>query len=158
MSHTSRSETELPSYEDIIGNKRPLQCIDENAEPRPLRGQGQRLLDQLTTVRAQRVRSIVDEHVMDVVERQALRGVGKVTVALIPSDTAGLQESEYCDSHIGPCSLLGHAMFKHGYSSCWTTTIDWSLAARQPMVSSVACAIWSYRQSNTSNVSTRGYG
>lgn len=66
----------LPSYEEsLIGN-----TIQDR------RPDGQRILDSLTTVRAQHIRSTVNTHIYPLIERRAERGLSRTVLALIPSN------------------------------------------------------------------------
>jgi len=76
MSHDEKSpDQNLPSYEDSI-TTRPF--VDNRAD-------GQRILDQLTTARAQNIRLVVDAQIYPIIERRAERGISQTVLALIPS-------------------------------------------------------------------------
>ncbi|KAF2115285.1 hypothetical protein BDV96DRAFT_460244, partial [Lophiotrema nucula] len=47
---------------------------------------GQQILDNLTLVRAQQVRAVIDNDIIPLVEQQALYGIAQTTIAMIPSD------------------------------------------------------------------------
>lgn len=83
----SKSENLLPSYEESINTKLSYGSTD----PTP---RGQQLLDRLTLVRAEHVRSVVNEHIWPALERQAVRGIAKSTVALMPADIVGSAQEE----------------------------------------------------------------
>lgn len=68
----------LPSYAESV--QRPLN------PPTPSTSRGQNILDQLTLVRAQHIRSIIDNHILPVVEEQAAFGIAQSIIALVPSD------------------------------------------------------------------------
>jgi len=69
-------KSNLPSYEEsVTGNS--------FQDHRP---DGQRILDQLTTVRAQHIRSTVNTQIYPIIERRAERGLSQTVLALIPSN------------------------------------------------------------------------
>jgi hypothetical protein len=93
----SRNEKEpsLPSYEDsVAGSSTGTSQINRvQAPPR-----GQQLLDQLTLVRAEHIRSVIDDHIFPLVEKQALYGISRTLIAMIPSDVpipAPAEKSEF---------------------------------------------------------------
>ncbi|ORY13321.1 hypothetical protein BCR34DRAFT_623927 [Clohesyomyces aquaticus] len=55
---------------------------------------GQQILDQLTLVRAQHIRSVINEHIIPLVEQQAMYGIAQTTIAMIPSDVSLPAEEE----------------------------------------------------------------
>ncbi|KAF2240813.1 hypothetical protein BU26DRAFT_191179 [Trematosphaeria pertusa] len=70
----------LPSYsESILQQTANLPTI-------PSTSRGQQILDQLTLVRAQHIRSIINAHILPLVEQQAAYGIAQTTIALLPSD------------------------------------------------------------------------
>ncbi|KAF2268624.1 hypothetical protein CC78DRAFT_530058 [Lojkania enalia] len=77
---------DLPAYEDLINPSRarvgPQSRITRTQSP----SRGQQILDQLTLVRAQHIRSIIDNHIIPIVEQQALYGIAQTIIAMIPSD------------------------------------------------------------------------
>jgi hypothetical protein len=73
---TYDQKSNLPSYEEsVTGNS--------FQDHRP---DGQRILDQLTTVRAQQIRSTVNTQIYPVIARRAERGLSQTVLALIPSN------------------------------------------------------------------------
>jgi hypothetical protein len=74
MSHDEKLD--LPSYEDSVSNN----------TFQDFRPHGQKIRDQLTTVRAKHVRSTVDTHIYPLIERRAERGLSQTVLALIPSN------------------------------------------------------------------------
>ena len=53
---------------------------------RPHAHRGQRILDQLTLTRAQHIQSIIDTHIIPLVEERASYGIAQTTIAMLPSD------------------------------------------------------------------------
>ena len=53
---------------------------------RPTAHRGQRILDQLTLTRAQHIHSVIDNHIIPLVEERASYGIAQTTIAMIPSD------------------------------------------------------------------------
>lgn len=104
MLHAPKLETDLPSYEEVTKDERLSSRTSDDVESQPSRSRGQRVFDQMTVNWAQHVRAIVGDYVMGKVERKALRGVGKVTIALMPRDTASSQEGGYRDSRCYSCN------------------------------------------------------
>jgi hypothetical protein len=49
---------------------------------------GQNLLDQLTLVRTQHLRSTINKHILPIVDEQATYGIAKTIIALVPSDVS----------------------------------------------------------------------
>jgi hypothetical protein len=47
---------------------------------------GQNILDQLTLTRTTHIQSIINTHIIPVIEQQALYGIAKTTIAMLPSD------------------------------------------------------------------------
>lgn len=47
---------------------------------------GQNILDQLTLSRAQHIQSVIDTHILPLVEQQASYGIAHTVIALLPSD------------------------------------------------------------------------
>lgn len=78
----------LPSYEDsVTGNPtRATRFQNSQITRTQSPSRGQQLLDQLTLVRAQHIRAVIDEHILPLVEQQALYGIAQTTIAMIPSD------------------------------------------------------------------------
>jgi len=74
-SSMSKEANEPPSYDEVA--KLPYQ--DD-------RSGGQRLIDQLTGVRAEHTRRIVDEKICSVIQERAKHGLSKTTIVLIPSN------------------------------------------------------------------------
>lgn len=71
----SKEPNELPSYEEVT----KLTYQDD-------RSSGQRLINQLTAVRAEHTRRIADEHICPSIRKRAEDGLSKTTVVLIPSN------------------------------------------------------------------------
>lgn len=69
----------LPSYEDSINSAFTPASTQSTSR-------GQQLLDQLTIVRAQHIRTVINTHIIPLVEQQALYGIAQTTIAMIPSD------------------------------------------------------------------------
>ncbi|KAF2631639.1 hypothetical protein BU25DRAFT_192560 [Macroventuria anomochaeta] len=53
---------------------------------RPTAHRGQRILDQLTLTRAQHIQSVIDTHIIPLVEERASYGIAQTTIAMLPSD------------------------------------------------------------------------
>lgn len=81
MADMSPNEKEgyLPSYSESI------QQQSQNY-PTSTTNRGQNILDQLTLVRAQHIRSVIDDQLLPLVEQQASYGIAQTTIALLPSD------------------------------------------------------------------------
>ncbi|OCL04773.1 hypothetical protein AOQ84DRAFT_110374 [Glonium stellatum] len=87
-------DTLLPSYEESIGNIVPEQDFPVETP------KGQKILDQLTVTRTQQILSVIEESIYPRVEHQAVCGIAKTTVALIPSD-AMVSQGEDTKSEFG---------------------------------------------------------
>ncbi|KAH7115177.1 hypothetical protein B0J11DRAFT_126235 [Dendryphion nanum] len=77
----------LPSYEDSLtfttpSNRFRTSQINRTQSP----SRGQQILDNLTLVRAQHLRTIINEQIIPIVEQQSLYGIAQTTIAMIPSD------------------------------------------------------------------------
>lgn len=72
----SRNEKEElpPSYTEVPNFSRP------NAH------RGQQILDQLTLTRAHHIQSVIDTHIIPLVEERASYGIAQTTIAMLPSD------------------------------------------------------------------------
>ena len=72
----SRNEKEElpPSYTEVPNFSRP------NAH------RGQQILDQLTITRAHHIQSVIDTHIIPLVEERASYGIAQTTIAMLPSD------------------------------------------------------------------------
>ena len=79
----SDEKISLPSYEESVTGS-------AFQDQRP---DGQRILDSLTTVRAQHIRATVNTHIFPVIERRAERGLSQTVLALIPSNAMAIDES-----------------------------------------------------------------
>lgn len=73
MSHDEKEELP-PSYTEAPNFSRP------NAH------RGQQILDQLTLTRAHHIQSVIDTHIIPLVEERASYGIAQTTIALLPSD------------------------------------------------------------------------
>ena len=83
----SRNEKDgLPSYLESTGLSQTTRTIP------PARGT--QILDQLTLVRAQQIRSVIDNEIIPLVEQQASYGIAQTIIAMIPSDVALPAEEE----------------------------------------------------------------
>ncbi|KAF2195263.1 hypothetical protein K469DRAFT_722525 [Zopfia rhizophila CBS 207.26] len=86
----SRNEKDgfLPSYEESI-----------NPNPTASPSRGQQILDNLTLVRAQHIRSVINDQIIPLVEQQAMYGIAQTTIAMVPSDvvlpTEETEKSEF---------------------------------------------------------------
>jgi len=79
----SDEKLSLPSYEESVTGS-------TFQDQRP---DGQRILDSLTTVRAQHIRATVITHIFPVIERRAERGLSQTVLALIPSNAMAIDEN-----------------------------------------------------------------
>ncbi|KAF2477863.1 uncharacterized protein BDR25DRAFT_4745 [Lindgomyces ingoldianus] len=80
-----------PSYEESLKSSNTGRSqITRTYSP----SRGQQILDQLTLVRAQHLRSVINEHLIPLVEQQAMYGIAQTTIAMIPSDVALPAEEE----------------------------------------------------------------
>jgi hypothetical protein len=82
-----------PSYSESISQQSTTPSI-----PGPSITRGQNLLDQLTLVRAQNIRSVIEDHILPRVEEQAAYGISRSIIALLPSDIplpAAEEKSEF---------------------------------------------------------------
>jgi hypothetical protein len=73
MSRNDKEELP-PSYTEVPNFSRP------NAH------RGQQILDQLTLTRAHHIQSIIDTHIIPLVEERASYGIAQTTIAMLPSD------------------------------------------------------------------------
>lgn len=92
----------LPSYEDAlnpISSNPPARFQNSQITRTQSPSRGQQILDNLTLVRAQHLTAIINEHVIPIVEQQALYGIAQTTIAMIPSDvpipTEETEKSEF---------------------------------------------------------------
>ncbi|KAF2727257.1 hypothetical protein EJ04DRAFT_517383 [Polyplosphaeria fusca] len=76
MATHEKDDGSLPSYEDSVD---PLRQTHFSSR-------GQQILDRLALVRAQHLRSLIDDQIIPIVEQQALYGIAQTTIAMIPSD------------------------------------------------------------------------
>ncbi|KAJ4312595.1 hypothetical protein N0V94_007367 [Neodidymelliopsis sp. IMI 364377] len=53
---------------------------------RPSANRGQQILDQLTLTRAHHIQSVIDTHIIPLVEERASYGIAQTTIAMLPSD------------------------------------------------------------------------
>ncbi|KAF2417521.1 hypothetical protein EJ08DRAFT_654499 [Tothia fuscella] len=86
MSRDHKSDGFLPSYEESVTGDSTY------TDSRP---GGQRLLDQLIIVRAQHIRSVVDDQITPLIERRAKLGISKTIITLIPSNIFVANRSEF---------------------------------------------------------------
>lgn len=59
---------------------------------------GQQILDQLTLTRTHHIRSVINTHIIPLVEKRASYGIAKTTIAILPSDIplpAAREKSEF---------------------------------------------------------------
>ncbi|KAF2796551.1 hypothetical protein K505DRAFT_237415 [Melanomma pulvis-pyrius CBS 109.77] len=76
----SRNEKDgLPSYSESLNTN------STGLSPIPT-SRGPQILDQLTLVRAQHIRSVIDNAIIPLVEQQASYGIAQTIIAMIPSD------------------------------------------------------------------------
>lgn len=73
MSRNQKEELP-PSYTEVPNFSRP------NAH------RGQHILDQLTLTRAHHIQSVIDTHIIPLVEQRASFGIAQTTIAMLPSD------------------------------------------------------------------------
>lgn len=73
MSNMDKEELP-PSYTEVPNFSRP------NAH------RGQQILDQLTLTRAHHIQSVIDTHIIPLVEERASYGIAQTTIAILPSD------------------------------------------------------------------------
>ncbi|KAF1963449.1 hypothetical protein CC80DRAFT_486833 [Byssothecium circinans] len=78
---SSEKDNFPPSYFESISQQTPSTSISATSTLR-----GQNLLDQLTLVRAQNIRSVIEDHILPLVEQQAAHGIAQTIIALLPSD------------------------------------------------------------------------
>lgn len=67
-----------PSYSESQG----LSLSSRTTSP----NRGQQILDQLTLTRATHIQSIVNDHIIPIIEQQASFGIAQTTIAMLPSD------------------------------------------------------------------------
>ena len=85
MSRTEKDELP-PSYTEVFDFSR-------SKAPR-----GQQILDQLTLTRTHHIQSIINTHIIPLVEERASYGIAKTTIAMLPSDIplpAAREKSEF---------------------------------------------------------------
>ncbi|KAF2835654.1 hypothetical protein M501DRAFT_941589 [Patellaria atrata CBS 101060] len=73
----------LPSYEDSIRSEDSKTPSSIAHQRRP---DGQDLVNHLTNVRGQHLSKLIDERILPLLEQQALYGIARTTIALVPSD------------------------------------------------------------------------
>jgi hypothetical protein len=77
----------LPSYEESINGTWPTsRSADSLLQNTSSLSRGQRILDNLTLVRSRHIRTVVDTHIIALIEQQAHHGIAHTTIAMIPSD------------------------------------------------------------------------
>ncbi|KAF2711739.1 hypothetical protein K504DRAFT_428438 [Pleomassaria siparia CBS 279.74] len=79
----------LPSYTEALTHSN---LTASPFTPSPTRGP--QILDELTLVRAQHIRSVIHNSIVPLVEQQASYGIAQTTIALIPSDVPLPAEEE----------------------------------------------------------------
>lgn len=85
MSRNEKDELP-PSYTEVSGFSR------SNAH------RGQQILDQLTLTRTHHIQSVINTHIIPLVEKRASYGISKTTIAMLPSDIplpAAREKSEF---------------------------------------------------------------
>ncbi|KAF2876769.1 hypothetical protein BDV95DRAFT_625916 [Massariosphaeria phaeospora] len=78
-------EGSLPSYEDTI-KLTPTEHSRWTQTHTISPSRGLQLLDQLTLVRGQHIRSVIDTHILPLVEQQVTHGIAQTTIAMLPSE------------------------------------------------------------------------
>jgi hypothetical protein len=74
---------------------------------------GQQILDQLTLARTHHIRSVIESHIIPLVEQQASYGISQTVIAMIPSDVPlppVAEKSEFSfDTDSSPVEVIGFA-------------------------------------------------
>lgn len=91
---TNEKDGVPPAYEDIIDLSQTRAGQQSRITRTQSPSRGQQILDQLTLVRSRHIRSVIDNHIIPLVEQQALYGIAQTTIAMIPSDVALPAEEE----------------------------------------------------------------
>lgn len=74
---------------------------------------GQKILDQLSLTRARHIQSVIDTHILPMIEQQASYGIAQTVIALLPSDiplSAPEEKSEFSFESLSqtkPVELIG---------------------------------------------------
>ncbi|KAF2147429.1 uncharacterized protein K452DRAFT_354823 [Aplosporella prunicola CBS 121167] len=95
MATPSKDNGAPPTYEDTVSSGPDFGGASH----------GQQIIDQLTTVRARHIRSVLDEHIYPRLKQQATYGIAKTTIAMMPSDVLGSSSS--LDSPSNVLEMIG---------------------------------------------------